>query len=146
ASALRALRTRRAQDAVHAVASGAGPGVAAVGGRLRLTLAGAFDVAATETSPLSNVVRNLRHTPRLLGALLGVGPLAGLAGGGQVRAGVLDRVAHLGGAVLLGGAVVASTGGVVVRAVRAARRRRGGADDAPADGGRAAAGAGAGRG
>ena len=145
ASALRALRTRRAQDAVHAVASGAAPVVAAVAVRLLLTLAGAFDVAATETSPLSNVVRNLRHTPRLLGALLGVGPLAGLAGGGQVRAGVLDRVAHLGGAVLLGGAVVASTGGVVVRAVRAARRRRGGADDARADGAGAAAADGEGR-
>src|SRR5207237_1714097 len=76
-----------------------------------------------ETSPASNVVRNLRHVPRLFGALLGVGRLAGLSSGGEIRYGALDQSAPVVGVVLLAGAVVASTGGVVVAIVRAARRR-----------------------
>ena len=123
ASALRAVRTRRAADVLHALASAVTPVVGAVLVRLLLMLAGAFDVEATETSPLSNVMDNLRHGPRLLGALLGLGRLAGLSSGGNVPYGVLDRGAHVAGAALLAGAVIASTGGVAVGLVRAARRR-----------------------
>jgi hypothetical protein len=123
ASALRALSTRRARDVRHAVASGVIPVGAAVLVRLLLTAAGGFGVTTTETSPASNVLTNLRHAPRLLGALLGVGRLAGLRAGEPVRDGVLDRVAHVGGAVLFAGAVVVSTGVLAARALGAIRRR-----------------------
>src|SRR5205085_2064921 len=132
-SALRALRTRRARDVGHAIACGVTPVAAAVLVRLFLTAAGGFRVTTTETSPVSNVVTNLRHAPRLLGALLGVGRLAGLRAGEPVHDGVLEVVAHAGGAVLFAAAVVASTGVLVARAVGGIRRRTG--EPAIGDGG-----------
>ncbi|MDQ1499184.1 MAG: hypothetical protein QOI86_2524 [Actinomycetota bacterium] len=123
ASALRALRTRRAADLGHTALSGVVPVVAAATVRLLLVAAGGFDVAATETSPLSNVVPNLRHIPRLLGALLGVGRLAGLSTAGSLRYGGVDQAAHAAGATLLGAAVLVSSGTVALGIVRASRRR-----------------------
>ncbi|MDQ1517822.1 MAG: hypothetical protein QOE80_3652 [Actinomycetota bacterium] len=148
-SALRALRTRRTGDAVrsgvpvtpsrghgavrnagswgHAMASGMAPVVGAVLVRVVLAAAGGFAVATTETSPLSNVVPNLRHVPRLLGALLGVGRLSGLSSAGEIHYGPLDQAAHLAGAALLAAAVLASTVAVALRTLRAALRRSPGA-------------------
>jgi hypothetical protein len=146
ASALRALRSRRMGDAAHsgvpdrgpgpvgkagswghAVGSAVAPVVAAVLVRVLLAAAGGFSVQTTETSPLSNVVPNLRHVPRLLGALVGLGPLSGRSSAAEIHYGVPDQAAHVAGAALLAAAVLVSTAAVSRQTLRAARRRSRGA-------------------
>ena len=120
ASLLRAWRTGRGRDVVHGLVSGLAPPVAAGIVRLTLSAVGGFTVATTETSPLSNVASNLRHVPRLLGALFGVGSLSGLATGTPVRTGGFVAVAHWVGAAGVTAAVLSST----VGALGAIARRR----------------------
>ncbi|HVW33820.1 MAG TPA: hypothetical protein VHL53_14885 [Acidimicrobiia bacterium] len=118
ASLLQAWRTRRAGAVLHAVGSGVAPVVAAGLVRVALSAAGGFTVATTETSPLSNVLANLRHVPRLLGALLGVGSLSGLAGGAPVPAGGVIGAAHWTGAAGVAAAVAVSSAGTLVAVLR----------------------------